>query len=519
MIKRIDKSELVKLITEQSTDNDGNLLASQLQLTQRSTINTRNTIASFIHSYKNKPTEQSAVVWLDNEFALYPQLWSSEAERTKAANTITDMVDSYYHHRTELDKHFDKGLSQANWLDEKLRQSAIASGHNNFTEYAGNIDIALDKANQNNINVLYRNDGQINQQRNLDGFIAEHHHANSFNLEAAAQGSEYRAAVLEPGPGETYGKNSVDIVIKNGDGKIVRRYQAKYGKDAKSTEQLFKKGNYRGQRKLVPKGQADQIENSTDIIEVDGVKSKPLTKDQAKEMQDKAQLEYEAKQYDWSQLDGKTLSKNIAKQAVGSALLSVGFQAGRIVGRRIWNGLTGKKNPDINEDLQEFIYASIQSTGQVGIAVAVTGGFTVAIKSGWLGQVLKKTPVGHIANIVTLGLENSKILYKFSKGELTGKEALDQAGSASVSMVGAIAAAGKLATIGSGLGSVFGPPGAVIGGIVGGVVGGMAGSAVGDGLYRAGKSIVSSVARRISSVSSSIYNSVSSTISSFCSTF
>ena len=379
MIKRIDKSELVKLITEQSTDNDGNLLASQLQLTQRSTINTRNTIASFIHSYKNKPTEQSAVVWLDNEFALYPQLWSSEAERTKAANTITDMVDSYYHHRTELDKHFDKGLSQANWLDEKLRQSAIASGHNNFTEYAGNIDIALDKANQNNINVLYRNDGQINQQRNLDGFIAE--------------------------------------------------------------------------------------------------------------------------------------------QAVGSALLSVGFQAGRIVGRRIWNGLTGKKNPDINEDLQEFIYASIQSTGQVGIAVAVTGGFTVAIKSGWLGKALKNTPVGHIANIVTLGLENSKILYKFSKGELTGKEALDQAGSASVSMVGAIAAAGKLATIGSGLGSVFGPPGVVIGGIVGGVVGGMAGSAVGDGLYRAGKSIVSSVARRISSVSSSIYNSVSSTISSFCSIF
>lgn len=513
MSEQIDNKEISKLIIEQSADNDARLLASQLQITSQSALNTRNTLASFIRSYKNKPSEQPAVVWLDNEFALYPQLWLDEAERKKAANTITDTVDSYHHHRADLDKHFDKGLSQANWLDEKLRQSAIASGHNNFTEYAGNIDIALDKANQNNINVLYRNDGQINQQHNLDGFIAEHHHANSFNLEAAAQGSEYRAAVLEPGPSETYGKNSVDIVVKNGDGKIVRRYQAKYGKDAESTEQLLKKGDYRGQRKLVPKGQAEQIENSTDIIEVDGIKSKPLTKEQAKEMQRKAQLEYEAKQYDWSQLDGKALSKNIAKQAVGSALLSVGFQGGRIVGRRIWNGLTGKKKPDIEQDLQEFIHASIQSVGQTGIAVAVTGGITVAIKSGWLGKALKNTPVGHITNIVTLGLENSKILYKFSKGELTGKEALDQAGSASVSMVGAIAAGGKLASVGAGLGCVFGPVGTAVGGIVGGVIGGMAGSAVGDGLYRAGKSIVSSVARGISSVSSSIRSTVSSACS------
>ncbi|OLQ79159.1 hypothetical protein BIT28_02145 [Photobacterium proteolyticum] len=513
MSKQTDKNEISKLIIEQSADNDGMLLASQLQLTPQTAQNTRNTLASFIRSYKNKPSEQPAVVWLDNEFALYPQLWLDETERKKAANTITDTVESYYHHRTDLDKHFDKGLSQASWLDEKLRQGVIASGHNNFTEYAGNIDVALDRANQNNINVLYRNDGQINQQYNLDGFIAEHHHANSFNLEAAAQGSEYHAEVLEPGPGETYGKSSVDIVIKDGDGKIVRRYQAKYGKDAESTEQLLKKGDYRGQRKLVPKGQAEQIENSTDTIEVGGIESKPLTKEQAKEMQRKAQLEYEAKQYDWSQLNGKALSKNIAKQAAAGALLSVGFQGGRILGRRIWNGLTGKKNPDVEQDLQEFIHSSIRSAGQTGIAVAATGGITVAIKSGWFGKALKNTPVGHIANFATLGIENSKILYKFSKGELTGKEAVDQAGCASVSMIGAIAAGGKLASAGAGLGSVFGPVGTALGGVAGGLLGSMAGSAVGEGIYQAGKAIVSSVARGISSVSSSIGSSVSSACS------
>lgn len=513
MSKQIDKAEISKLIVEQSVDNDGNLLASQLQLTPQSALNTRNTLASFIRSYKNKPSDQSDIAWLDNEFALYPQLWLDETERKKAANTITYTVENYYHHRADLDKYFDKGLSQASWLDEKLRQGAIASRHNNFTEYAGNIDVALDRANQNNINVLYRNDGQINQQYNLDGFIAEHHHANSFNLEAAAQGSEYYAEVLEPGLGETYGKNSVDIVIKDGDGKIVRRYQAKYGKDAESTEQLFKKGDYRGQRKLVPKGQSEQIENSTEIIEVGGIESKPLTKEQAKEMQRKAQLENEAKQYDWSQLNGKALSKNIAKQAAGGALLSVGFQGGRILGRRIWNGLTGKKNPEVEQDLQEFIHSSIRSAGQTGIAVAATGGITVAIKSGWFGKALKNTPVGHIANFATLGIENSKILYKFSKGELTGKEAVDQVGCASTSMIGAIAIGGKSASVGATIGSVFGPVGTVLGGVTGGLLGGMAGSAVGESIYQAGKTIVSSVARGISSVSSSI----GSTLSSACS--
>ena len=513
MSKYINKTEISKLLIERSADNDAKLLATQLQLTPQSALKTRNTLASFIRSYQNKPNEQPMVVWLDNEFALYPQLWLDDTERKKAANNITDTVDNYYHHRAELDKHFDKGLSQATWLDDKLRQGVIASGHNNFTEYAGNIDVALDKANQNNINVLYRNDGQINQQYNLDGFIAEHHHANSFNLEASTRGSEYHAEVLEPGLGETYGKNSVDIVIKDCDGKIVRRYQAKYGKDAESTEQLLKKGDYRGQRKLVPKGQSEQIENSCDTIEVGGIESKPLTKEQAKEMQRKAQLEYEAKQYDWSQLNGKALSKNIAKQATASALLSVGFQGGRILGRRIWNGLTGKENPDVEKDLQEFIHSSIRSAGQTGIAVAATGGITVAIKSGWFGKALKHTPVGNIANFVTLGVENSKILYKFSKGELTGKEAVDQAGCASVSMIGAIAAGGKLASMGAGLGSVFGPVGSVLGGVTGGLLGSMAGSAVGEGIYQAGKSIVSSVARGISSVSSSIVSTVSSACS------
>lgn len=57
-----------------------------------------------------------------------------------------------------------------------------------------------------------------------------------------ANESLYRTKVLEP-LGEGYTKNSVDIVIVDSDGKVVRRYQSKYCKDAKATEQAFAHGD------------------------------------------------------------------------------------------------------------------------------------------------------------------------------------------------------------------------------------------------------------------------------------
>lgn len=41
--------------------------------------------------------------------------------------------------------------------------------------------------------------------RGLDGFIAEQYHAQTFNLNAEATGSQYRAKVLEPN-GNGYAK-------------------------------------------------------------------------------------------------------------------------------------------------------------------------------------------------------------------------------------------------------------------------------------------------------------------------
>lgn len=515
MDRNQDNLDLPELIANGASHGEAqaDALAEQIKVTPEGAKKTRGVIGSFIRSYRDKSPELSNKAWLCREFAKYPDIWQTEEEIEQTAGEIVDEVDVFKTSQQELAEHHRSGLSTSNWLAGKVEQGAIAGGVTDFGAYATKIDTAIETANKANIDLLYRNDGQLNQQLNLDGFIAEQHHVDTFNLDAVAKGSEYRAEVLQPKPGQTYGKNSVDIVIKDGEGKIVRRYQAKYGADADATDTMLKKGDYRGQRKLVPDGQSEDIPGSTETIEIDGVESKPLSKQEAKERQRRAQEEAEAKQYDWNETSRIDIAKNIGQKAGAAALLSVGFQGARILGRRIWNGITGKENNSAEEDLKEFVQSSLKSAATSGLTVAVTGGVTVAIKSGWLGNVMKNTPAGRIANAVCIGIENTKILYKFAKGEITGAEALDQAGSATCSLVGGLAGGTKGASVGAALGTALGPIGTAIGGIVGGVVGGIAGSTVGEAIFEGGKKIVSTVADTVKSVGSAITKGASS----FCS--
>lgn len=521
MDRNQDNLDLPELIANGASHGEAqaDALAEQIKVTPEGAKKTRGVIGSFIHSYRDKSPELSNKAWLCREFAKYPDIWQTEEEIEQTACEIVEEVEVFDSSQQELTEHHRKGLSTNNWLARKIEQGATAGGVTNFGAYATEIDIAIASANKANIDLLYRNDGQLNRQFNLDGFIAEQHHVDTFNLDAVAKGSEYRAEVLQPKPGQTYGKNSVDIVIKDGEGKIVRRYQAKYGADADATDTMLKKGDYRGQRKLVPEGQSEDIPGSTETIEIDGVESKPLTKQEAKERQRRAQEEAEAKQYDWSETSRIDIAKNIGQKAGAAALLSVGFQGARILGRRIWNGIKGKENNSAEEDLQEFVQSSLKSAATTGLTVAVTGAVTVAVKSGWLGNVLKNTPAGRIANAVCIGIENTKILYKFAKGEITGAEALDQAGSATCSLVGGLAGGTKGASIGAALGTVLGPVGTAIGGVVGGVVGGIAGSTVGEAIYEGGKKIVSTVVDTVKSVGSAISSGVSSVFSGVASLF
>lgn len=493
-------AEIVEADQEKAADH----LEQKFELTPVNRQKTAVTVFKFIRSYIHKPETQNNVEWLKDEFRQYPDLWSSPAELEADANAIVSSIEQNEKARQEFAQHRKNGRSRESWLAEKLETAATAHGVLNVGQYAGTIESALEEANRRNIEIMYRNDGQLNQQFHFDGFIAEQHHANTFNIEAASKGSEYRAEVLRPGPGDTYGKNSVDLVIRDGNGKIVRKYQSKYGQDADATQRLFDNGDYRGQRKLVPKGQSENVSGSSDRIEMDGISSKPLSKEEAKELQRQAQEKAIARQYEWNEVNRIAITKNIGKQAALAGLFSIGFQGARILGRRIWNSLTRQENQSVEEDVREFVSSSIQSAAGSGLLVAATGGITVAVKSGWLGKALRATPVGFLANAVCVGIENVKVMYQYGTGQLTGDEAIMKAGDATCSTVGSLLLGSQGAAVGAACGTILGPVGSVIGGIVGGIAGGIAGSTVGSAIFQRARKIGSAVSKVCRSIGSAV---------------
>lgn len=454
-------------------------------------------IANFVTSYSDHKNTQSLEEWLDQEFAKYPTLWTSDTERHETALQIITSVEQANQTKADLYAHLDKGKSRESWLAKKIEQGASSAGVADVGKYAQGIEDVLTQANLKNWTAITRQDGGISQSLNLDGFIAEHHHANTFNIDAVAQSSPYRARVLEPKAGESYGKNSMDIGIYNADGKLVKRYQSKYGADTETSSDLFEKGDYRGQRKLVPEGHGDT--NSTEVIEIEGISSKSLSKEQAKELQKQAQLKKEAKQYQWNDANRMNIAKEIGKKALIGAAISIIFQGARILGRRVWNSLTGKQNQTANEDLKEFFESSIKCATNVGIQVAISGAVVVAVKSGWI-KTLQNTPAGQLANIAYIGLENAKCLFKLAKGEMTADEALDAMGKTTCCAAAGIYGAIEGAALGAEIGALsLNPVGIAIGSFVGAVVGGIAGSAIAEPLYQGGKAIIKTAAKVIQS--------------------
>ncbi|MBS4638222.1 MULTISPECIES: hypothetical protein [Aeromonas] len=440
-------------------------------------------VASFVDSCNqrgDKPLDQ----WLNDEFRKYPDLWNSEAELLKTSQQVIASTVAFNQSRESLQAHMDKGRSKASWLASEIEKNAALSGSVHVGQYAGCIDQALADATMNARDMVTTLKGDISRSPHLNGLIAEQHHVDTFNIDAVSKGSPYRARVV--GSQEV---NSVDIEIIDGNGNVVGKYQSKYGADANATNELLNRGDYEGQKPLVPEGQGADVPDSTEVIEADGVKSRPLSKDEARRLQEKAQQEAESRQYDWNDTNRATIARQIGKQAVVGACISVGMQGTRILARRFWNRLNGRENPSANDDLKEFFESSLRTGANTAAQVAVSGAVVVAVKNGWLGAALRNTPAGLITNIACVGLQNAKVLYKFGKGELTGEEAVDAIGNTTVTTTMAIAGATKGAALGATIGTVFGPVGTAIGGFVGGVAGGIAGGQIGELVYEAGKSI------------------------------
>lgn len=469
-------------------------------------------LTNFLQSYaenKDVPVE----TWLNKKMQeSLPEKTTDEIKQmiSEIITTITLNEEN----KKLLNKAIANGRTKESWFASETLKATSAMSAQETAKYLSELDNALQTANESLYRTITTQAGAINQNPRLDGFIAEQYHAQTFNLNAEATGSQYRAKVLEPN-GNGYAKNSVDIVIVDANGKVVKRYQSKYCKDAKATEQAFEHGDYRGQQKLVAEGQqADIQKKSTTVIEApDGTTSNPLSKSTAEQMRDEAQSG-KWNELNWNEYKTKDLAIGIGKQAGYAALQGAAIGVGFDVAQKLWSGEEIKG--------EEVVETALVSGADFGVKAAAAGAIKVGVEKEIIKVIPKGTPASTIANIAFVAVENVKVVGKIVTGELSVKEGIEKIEQTTVATLAGLATMGKGATIGATAGAIFGPVGAAIGGFVGGTVGYMAGSKVGETVVKGAQKIregAVNVAKTIGSGIKSACSTVASGVKSFCSGF
>jgi len=434
---------------------------------------------------------------------------------------------------------------------------------NSVNNYVDTINTAIDNANKTLMESVTTKVGTINQNPNLDGFIFEEYHAGTFNVDAAVKQKSYHAEALKPELGETYGKNSIDIVIENS-GKYVKKYSAKAYKNANETAKSFYDKitgyKYKFQSKLVPTDQTKEIVNSVDKIKFDNVESKGITKAEIKDIQNDLQSGNKKTDIFSFKKDVNTISisKQIGKQAMVNGTMGLGIGMAANIGTKI---IQGKE-----VEAEEVIEAGIKTGASMGMATAVAGGIRVAVEKKVIPTVFSRVLTNNtIGAIAAVSMDIIGTAFKLGSGEISLGKAVKDIGKSVGAAYGAIVASGwgyaggmaiagmiGLGTIGA-VGTILGVGVAVVAGAVCATVGSKVAGAIASGIgavvgtivegavgiVKAGKEVVKSVAsgvwngvkavggaivggataivKGVGSAIGSIASGIGSAVSSFCS--
>ena len=387
--------------------------------------------------------------------------------------------------------------------------------------YIDTINTTIDNANKTLVESVTTKAGNINQNPNLDGFIFEEYHAGTFNIDATVKQKPYHAEALKPEIGETYGKNSIDLIIEDS-GKYVKKYSAKAYKDANETAKSFYDKitgyKYKFQSKLVPTDQVGDIANSVDKIKYNNVESKGITKSEIKDIQNDLQSGNKKADIFNFKKDVNTISisKQIGKQAMINGTMGLGIRMAANIGINL---IQGKE-----VEAEEIIEAGIKTGASMGMATAVAGGIRVAVEKKVIPTVFSRILTNNtIGAIAASSIDIIGTAYKLGSGEITLGKAVKDVGNSISAGYGAIISSGigfsggmalattiGLGTIGTvgtiltgGLalvaGAVCGVIGSKVGGAIANGIGAVAGAIVDGavGIVKAGKEVIKSVASGI----------------------
>ena len=449
-----------------------------------------------IYYQKKKEVEKYQSVGITNGDYVGNEILEKVADEIEEAEIIDtkEVIEDMKEASNILSQYNETMIYETAAIKESQLVANVLSA-NSVNNYVDSVNTVIDNANKTMMESVTTKAGMINQNPNLDGFIFEEYHAGTFNVDATVKQKPYHAEALKPELGETYGKNSIDLVIED-TGKYVKKYSAKAYKNANETAKSFYDKmtgyKYKFQSKLVPTDQVGDIANSVDKIKFDNVESKGITKTEIKNIQSELQSGNKKTDIFSFKKDVNTISisKQIGKQAMVNGTMGLGIGMATNIGINL---ITGKE-----VDAEQVIEAGIKTGGSVGLSTAVAGGIKVAVEKEIIPAISNST----IGAIAASSMDIIGAACKLGSGEISLGEAIKEVGtsissaysaivSSSFGYTATIAAAGMvgLGTMGT-VGTVIGTGVALVAGAVCGTVGSKIGGAIANGVGTIAEKVV-----------------------------
>jgi hypothetical protein len=184
----------------------------------------------------------------------------------------------------------------------------------------------------------------------------------------------------------------------------------------------------------------------------------------------------------------------IASKNVQEAAYSLGKNA-------VWSGIGGaivssavymvKQKANKQEiKTEEAVGAALTSGSDAGIKILTAAAIKVGLRKGFIPLLAKSTPAAVITNIACVGIENLKIMAKYSRNEISALEAMNSIAKTSVTMFYGLGWSAEGAVLGASFFSFLPVVGTIIGSVFGGMVGYIAGNTFGEGVFAGAKKLL-----------------------------
>ena len=475
-----------------------------------------------IYYQKKKEVEKYQSVGITNGDYIGNQILEKLADEIEEAEIIDtkEVIEDMKEASNVLSQYNEAMIYETAAIKESQLVANVLSVKS-VNNYVDSVNTAIDNANKTMMESVTTKAGAINQNPNLDGFIFEEYHAGTFNIDAAVKQKSYHAEALKPELGETYGKNSVDLVIKDDAGKYVKKYSAKAYKNANETAKSFYDKitgyKYKGQSKLVPTDQVGDITNSVDKIKYNNVESKGITKAEIKDIQNNLQSGKKNGDIFKFKKDVNTISisKQIGKQAMVNGTMGLVAGIAENIGTKI---IQGKE-----VEAEEVIEIGIKTGASMGMATAVAGGIRVAVEKKVIPAVFSRMLTNNtIGAIAASSMDIIGTAFKLGSGEISLGKAVKDVGNSLGAGYGAIISSGigfsggmalattiGLGTIGT-VGTILTGGLALAAGAVCGVVGSNIALKIANGLGKITEKVVDKAVDIVKSGVNKVKNTVSS---------